>query len=61
MTAGSGGRADRAARPTLAQVLFLQLHRKTPTPVGRLERSHSAPLGISKRMGLGLAGWAHLF
>lgn len=57
VTKGSGGRADKAAKPILTGVLFLRLL-KTPTSVGKTKKG---PIQLllafpRERMGLGLAG-----
>lgn len=59
MTTESGGRAPRAARPTLATVLFLWLLKPPPPPtVGKTKKG---PIQLllpfpRERMGFGLAG-----
>lgn len=57
VTTGSGGRADKAARPTFTGVLFLWLL-KTSTPVGKAMKGPiQLPLAFPReRMGFGLAG-----
>lgn len=57
VTKGSGGRADKAARPILTGVFFLRLL-KTPTSVGKTKKG---PIQLllafpREKMGLGLAG-----